>query len=111
MQNKAHPKTIQRVLQGKIQEQSNKKEAIQINKKKRLEFAKQYINVNPDFWNNVIFSDESKFNIYQSGCKKHMVETEYRRLEIKSLKPTVKHGGGSVELHCCYWGWRVDFYR
>lgn len=36
------------------------------NRKKRLSFAKQYVNKDPAFWNKVIFSDESKFNIFGS---------------------------------------------
>lgn len=37
-----------------------------INRIKRLPFAKEYINQSNTFWKKVIFSDESKFNIF--GC-------------------------------------------
>ena len=99
VQNQVHSKTIQRVLHraGYRSGVARRKPFIsKINKKKRLEFAKQYINVNPDFENNVIFSDESKFNIYESdGCKK-IWRKPNTELETKNLKSTVKHGSESV---------------
>ena len=36
------------------------------NKSSRLAFATSHISKGPDFWNTVIFSDESKFNIFGS---------------------------------------------
>ena len=42
------------------------------NKKKRVEFAKKYINKPDTFWNNIIRNDESKFEIFdvkrERGC-------------------------------------------
>jgi hypothetical protein len=35
-----------------------------INRKKRLEFSKMHLNKPKEFWYNVIWSDESKFNIF-----------------------------------------------
>lgn len=34
------------------------------NRKKRLEFARQHVNTSMNFWNRVIFTDESKFDIF-----------------------------------------------
>ncbi|GFT82323.1 HTH_Tnp_Tc3_2 domain-containing protein [Trichonephila clavipes] len=31
---------------------------------KRLDFAKSHVNLSDEFWNTVIFSDKSKFNIF-----------------------------------------------
>lgn len=36
------------------------------NRKKRLSFAKNHISKPESFWNTVLFSDESKFNLYGS---------------------------------------------
>ncbi|GFX36647.1 transposable element Tc1 transposase [Trichonephila clavipes] len=53
------------------------------------------------FWNEVIFSDESKFNIFGSDGR-HMVwhkpNTSYHP---KHTIPTVKHGAGSVMVWGC----------
>ena len=34
---------------------------------KRLQFAKDYITKRTDFWDTVLFSDESKFNIFKNS--------------------------------------------
>ena len=56
------------------------------NRKKRLEFAKQHLNDGMDIWNRVIFTDESKFNIFRSVC---MWRTKNTELEKQNLLPTV----------------------
>jgi len=40
------------------------------NRKKRLEFAKQHLNKSQEYWNTVLFSDESKFNIFSSDGRR-----------------------------------------
>ena len=71
------------------------------NRKKRLEFAKQHINKPMQYWNRIIFSDESKFEVF--GTTRHFKvwrkkNTEYRK---ENLRPTVKYGGGSVLVWDC----------
>jgi len=39
------------------------------NRKKRLEFAKQHLNKSQEYW-NTLFSDESKFNIFNSNGRR-----------------------------------------
>lgn len=39
------------------------------NRKIRLEFARTYLKQPAEFWNDVIFTDESKFNIFMSDGK------------------------------------------
>ncbi|DAZ92505.1 TPA: hypothetical protein N0F65_012735, partial [Lagenidium giganteum] len=34
-----------------------------VNKKKRLDYAKKHVNWTPQQWNNVLLTDESKFNV------------------------------------------------
>lgn len=47
------------------------------------------------------FSDECKFNIFQSDGKCNVWRKEGTRLDEKNLSPTVKHGGGSVMVWGC----------
>ena len=43
-----------------------------INRKKRIDFANEYKNKTNEFWDKVIFSDESKYNIFGSDGR-HLV--------------------------------------
>lgn len=72
-----------------------------INKQKRLNFAKKYVNKAEDFWKRVIFLDESKFNIFGSdGCHKIWKKAN-KEMDLKNVRPTVKHGGESIIVWGC----------
>ena len=65
-----HPELRRRILwnndfHGRVPR--NKSYMNVVNHKKRLTSAKTYINKDNSFWDKVIFSDESKFNISGSG--------------------------------------------
>ncbi|XP_065363321.1 uncharacterized protein LOC135956697 [Calliphora vicina] len=75
-----------------------------INKKNqaaRLKFAKEHINKDSSFWEPVIFADESKFNIFGSDGQTYVWRKPNTELQNQNLKPTVKHGGGSVMVWAC----------
>lgn len=99
-----HPELCRRVLRsndyhGRI---PRKKPYIsKINKKKRLTFAKMYIDKDISFWNKVIFSDESKFNIFGSDGQHYVWRKCNTALQIQNMIATVKHGGGSVMVWGC----------
>ncbi|GFT77065.1 transposable element Tc1 transposase [Trichonephila clavipes] len=71
------------------------------NRRKRLDFAKSHVNLSDEFWNTVIFSDESKFNIFGSDGRQYVWRKPNTELEKQHLTPTVKHGGGSVLVWGC----------
>ncbi|GFV47451.1 transposable element Tcb2 transposase [Trichonephila clavipes] len=52
------------------------------------------------FWNEVIFSDESKFNIFGSDGRRMVWRKPNTSHHPKHTTPTVKHEGGSVMV----WG-------
>ncbi|GFV46209.1 transposable element Tc1 transposase [Trichonephila clavipes] len=66
------------------------------NRVKRLKFAKEHILKPQQFWNEVIFSDESKFNIFGSDGRRMVWRKPNTSHHPKHTIPTVKHGGGSV---------------
>ncbi|GBM57863.1 Transposable element Tcb1 transposase [Araneus ventricosus] len=66
----------------------------------RLEFAKSYIKKPPEFWNSVLFVDESKYNVFGSDGKQMVWRKPNSELEMKNLTP-VKHGGGSQMVWGC----------
>ncbi|GFU91521.1 transposable element Tc1 transposase [Trichonephila clavipes] len=68
------------------------------NQKKSLEFAKTHHLKTDNFWKKVIFSDESKFNIFGGDGRRTVWRKPNTAFYPKNLRPTVKHGGGSVML-------------
>lgn len=62
---------------------------------------KKYVNEPDSFWNTVIFSDESKFNLFGSDGSQKVWRKANKELEEKNLKKTVKHGGGNVMVWGC----------
>ena len=61
-----------------------------------LDFTKKYVNKDLDFWSKVLFSDESKFNIFGSVERKLVWRKRGEELLPKNLQTTVKHGGRRV---------------
>ncbi|CAK9809367.1 Transposable element Tc1 transposase [Anthophora plagiata] len=71
------------------------------NKCLRLEFAKAHVNKPNSFWETVLFSDESKFNIYGSDGRIMVWRKKNEHLKPANMCPTVKHGGGGVLVWGC----------
>lgn len=71
------------------------------NKRKRLDFAKKYGSKGYEFWKEVLFTDESKFNIFQSDGKITVWRKPGEEYKDRNLKATVKHGGGGVMVWGC----------
>lgn len=71
------------------------------NRQKRLNFAQEYRTKKEDFWNRVIFSDESKYNIFGSDGRRMVWRKKNTEMEPQNLVPTVKHGGGSIMVWGC----------
>lgn len=69
---------------------------------KRNEFAKQYILKTNEFWSNVVFSDETKFNLFGNDNKSKVWRKCGERYEEKNTIPTVKFGGGSLMCWGCF---------
>lgn len=71
------------------------------NRKKRLEFARKFLREPANYWNDVIFTDESKFNIFGSDGKVTVWRKANEELRKKNLRSSVKHGGGSQMVWGC----------
>lgn len=70
------------------------------NMQKRLKWAKEHSTWTLNDWKQVIWSDESKFNLFGSDGIVKVWRKEGEALLPQCLRKTVKHGGGSVML----WG-------
>lgn len=72
-----------------------------VNQAKRLEFAQKYITYNEKFWKEVLFADESKYNVFGSDGKRRVWRKPNTELQQKNLNVNVKHGGGNVQVWGC----------
>lgn len=59
-------------------------------RKARLDWARNHVNWTVDDWNNVIFSDESKFNLHGTDGINFVRRRKGERLKDSCLKSTVK---------------------
>ena len=71
-----------------------------INRHKRLEYAKNYREKPLGFWNKMLWSDESKFNLLGSDGKVVVWRPPKEEFGSECTIPTVKHGGGG-NVKCC----------
>ena len=70
-------------------------------KKQRLAWAKKHRNWTVDQWRQVIFSDETKINIWGSDGVKYYWKRKDDVLRPHHLDLTVKHGGGKLIMWGC----------
>ncbi len=54
-----------------------------------------------DYWNHVLWSDETKINLFGSDGVKRVWRQPGEEYKDKCVLPTVKHGGGSVMVWGC----------
>ena len=105
IKQKISPQTVRRVLKntGYNSRTAVRKPFIsKVNKKKRLDFALKYVNMPENFWNDVIFTDESKFNLFGSDGKQKVWRKKNTALHQKNLTKTIKHSGGNVMVWECF---------
>ncbi|CAI9544894.1 unnamed protein product, partial [Staurois parvus] len=67
-----------------------------LHKKARKQFAKDKQTKDMDYWNHVLWSDETKINFFGSDGVKHVWRQPGEEYKDKYVLSTVKHGGGSV---------------
>ncbi len=85
-----------------------------MHKKARKQFAEDKQTKDMDYWNHVLWSDETKINLFGSDSVKHVWRQPGEEYKDQCVLPTGKHGGGSgrgLELHeCCrHWGATVHW--
>ncbi len=70
-------------------------------KKARLEFARAHAVKDEDYWDSILWSDETKINVFGTDGFKTVWRRKGEEYKEKCMVPTVKHGGGSVLMWGC----------
>ena len=69
-------------------------------RKARLRFATAHGDKYRSFWKNVLWSDETKIELFGHNDHRYVWRKKGDAYKPKNTIPTVKHGGGSIML----WG-------
>ncbi len=72
-----------------------------MHKKARKQFTEDKQTKGMDYWNHVLWSDETKINVFASDGVMRVWRQPGEEYNDKCVLPTVKHGGGSVMVYGC----------
>ncbi len=72
-----------------------------MHKEARKQFAEDKQTNDTYYWNHVLWSDETKINLFGSDGVKRVWRQPGEEYKDKCVLPTVKHGGGSVMVWSC----------
>ena len=70
----------------------------------RLQWAKEHKDWTVEKWNSVVWSDESKFNVFHSDGRTYVRRRKSEEFDERCVVGTVKHGGGGVMVWGCICG-------
>ncbi len=70
-------------------------------KKACKQFAEDNLSKSMNYWNHVLWSDESKVNLFGSDGVQHVWWRPGEEYQENCALPTVKHGGGSIMVWGC----------
>ena len=68
----------------------------------RFSFSKIWLPLDKTYWDGIIFSDETKINLFGSDGRIYVRRKDGTRFQIDHLKPTVKFGGGCIMVWGCF---------
>lgn len=71
-------------------------------RRKRLKFARKHRNWTMEQWKSVLWSDESKFELFGTKRRQYVRRKVGERYKKQCIAPTVKFGGGSVMVWGCF---------
>lgn len=99
------PKTVKRRLKeaGLTARRPARKPHISAkNRAARLDYALKFKDWTIEQWKRVLFSDESKYNLFGNDSRGHVYRPDGERFNEKYIVPTMKHGGGNVMVWSCF---------
>ena len=71
-------------------------------RKARLRFATAHGDKDHTFWRNVLWSDETKIELFDHNDHRYVWRKKRETCKPKNTIPTVKHGDGSIMLWGCF---------
>ncbi|KAK3571312.1 hypothetical protein QTP86_005948 [Hemibagrus guttatus] len=72
------------------------------NTKARLAFANAHLDKEEDFWSSVLWSDETKIELFGHNDVAFIWRKKREAFNPKNTIPTVKHGGGNLMFWGCF---------
>lgn len=69
--------------------------------KKTIEICKRPSARTAEDWKKVLFTDESKFELFRSKRRAYVRRRPFERYRNYCILPTIKHGGGSIMVWGC----------
>ncbi|GBC31699.2 IS630 family transposase [Rhizophagus irregularis DAOM 181602=DAOM 197198] len=72
------------------------------NRKIRLKWARERRLWTINDWKKVVWSDESRFTLFQNDGKIRVWRLQEEKYNINCLVPTMKHGGGGIMMWGCF---------
>ena len=78
-----------------------------IHKQKRLVWAKEHKNLTVEEWNRVLWSEESKFEIFGNKRRSFVCRLVGERMLEQCTMQTIKLGGGNIMVCGCFGGGQV----
>jgi hypothetical protein len=95
---------VKRVLyqhKGRLKGRSARKKTL-LQRKAKLLFATADGDKDHSFWRNVLWSDETKIELFGRNDHLYVWREKGKACKPKNTIPTVKHGGGSIMLWGCF---------
>ncbi len=72
------------------------------NIKAHLSFARKHLDYPQDFWENTLWTDETKVELFGRYVSHYIWRKSNTAFQKKNIIPTVKYGGGSVMVWGCF---------
>uniref|UniRef100_A0A8C5PUM9 Transposase Tc1-like domain-containing protein n=1 Tax=Leptobrachium leishanense TaxID=445787 RepID=A0A8C5PUM9_9ANUR len=68
----------------------------------RLKFAKEHLDVPQHYWQNILWTDETKIELFGKNTQHYVWRKKGTAHQHQNLIPTVKHGRGSIMVWGCF---------